>query len=345
LQNSRLGHADPRALRRRLGHQRPRALHRERPVHGRRDPRASCLPHRRGRPRGGKRRSEAGARAADPAADPRHLRLLLPPDQRRHGRARRLDRARLHRARLLDVRRRRHHRLDRQLGRDRIRRPDGRRPSPRLLAGVLSFQAALPRILRVLRRSLPAVALAALACALTACGVRNSVDPVASAATKSEQAGGYQVAMTVTTSTGGAQQIAMTGRGTFGQDEGELEVTLAGLMGSVLGGLSGGSGTDATMKAVYLTEDGDPVVYMNLGFLSSFLPGGKPWVRLDIAKAGKTAGVDLSQLLGGAGQNPSDWLGLLESQGDFSEAGRETLDGVDATRLHRTVHPPQAARS
>src|SRR5262249_60234302 len=174
---------------------------------------------------------------------------------------------------------------------------------------------------------------------LTACGVRNSVDPVASAATKSEQAGGYKVAMTVTTSTGGAQQIAMTGRGTFGQDEGELEVTLAGLMGSVLGGLSGGSGTDATMKAVYPPEDGDPVVYMNLGFLSSFLPGGKPWVRLDIAKAGKTAGVDVSQLLGGAGQNPSDWLGLLGSPGGFSEAGRETLQGVETTRVHGTLDP------
>jgi hypothetical protein len=188
-----------------------------------------------------------------------------------------------------------------------------------------------------MRRSLLAVALAALACALSACGVRNSVDPVASAATKSEQAGGYKVAMTVTASAGGAEQVAMTGRGTFGQDEGELEVTLAGLTGSVLGGLSDGSGTDATMKAVYLTEDGDPVVYMNLGFLSSFLPGGKPWVRLDVAKAGKAAGVDVNQLLGGGAQNPSDWLALLESRGDFSEAGRETLNGVETTHYHGTV--------
>jgi hypothetical protein len=201
----------------------------------------------------------------------------------------------------------------------------------------LSFRAALPTIVRVTRRSALAVVLAALACALTACGVRNSVDPVASAATKSEQAGGYKVAMAVTASTGGARQVAMTGRGAFGQDEGELEVRLAGLMGDVLGGLSGGSGTDATMKAVYLTENGDPVVYMNLGFLSSFLPGGKPWIRLDVAKAGKAAGVDVNQLLGGAAQNPSDWLALLESQGDFSEVAKETLNGVETTHYHGTV--------
>jgi hypothetical protein len=42
----------------------------------------------------------------------------------------------------------------------------------------------------VIRRILLAAALAALAGALTACGVRNSVDPVASAATKTQEAGG-----------------------------------------------------------------------------------------------------------------------------------------------------------
>src|SRR3954447_25168533 len=129
-------------------------------------------------------------------------------------------------------------------------------------------------------RVLLAVLLAALAGVLSACGVRDSVDPVAKAAAKTEQAGGYKVAMSVTVSAGG-RQLAMTGHGTFGRDTGELEMDLGGLMGG-LGELSGGTGTSSTMKAVYVTEDGDPVVYMNLGFLSSFLPGGKSWVRLDM---------------------------------------------------------------
>jgi hypothetical protein len=187
----------------------------------------------------------------------------------------------------------------------------------------------------VVRRSLFAFALAAAACALTACGVRNSVDPVASAATKTQQAGGYKVAMSVTVSAGG-QQIAMTGRGTFGHDQGELELNMDGFMGA-LGGLTGGSGSGLTIKAVYLTEDGDPVVYMNLGFLTSFLPGGKSWVRLDLQKAGKSAGVDVNQLMGGAGQSPSDWLSLLRSQGDFVKVGDETLNGVETTHYHGTV--------
>jgi hypothetical protein len=194
-----------------------------------------------------------------------------------------------------------------------------------------------------MRRSLLAVALAALACALTACGVRNSVDPVASAATKTQQAGGYKVAMSVSASAGG-RQLAMTGRGTFGPDQGELELDMSGLMGG-LGALFGGSGGSPTMKAVYLTEDGDPVVYMQLGFLSGLLPGGKSWVRLDVQKAGKAAGVDVNQLLGGAGQNPSDWLALLQSQGDFSEVGTETLNGVETTHYHGTVDLRKAASS
>jgi hypothetical protein len=117
--------------------------------------------------------------------------------------------------------------------------------------------------------------------------------------------------MSLTVSAAG-HRLAMTGRGTFGHDSGEMEVDLGGLMGA-LGGLSVGAGANSTMKAVYLVEDGDPVVYMSL----SFLPGGKTWVRLDVQKAGKAAGIDVNQLMGGAGQNPSDWLSLLQSQGDF----------------------------
>ena len=194
-----------------------------------------------------------------------------------------------------------------------------------------------------MRRAVLALALAATACALTACGVRNSVDPVASAATKTQEAGGYKVAMSVTVSAAG-RQIAMRGRGTFGHDKGELELNMNGLMGA-LGGLAGGSGSRLTMKTVYLTEDGDPVAYMNLGLLTSFLPGGKSWVRLDLQKAGKAAGVDVGQLMGGAGQSPSDWLSLLRSEGDFTKVGDETLNGVETTHYHGTVDLQKAAEN
>ena len=131
----------------------------------------------------------------------------------------------------------------------------------------------------------------------------------------------------------------MTGHGTFGAKQGELDIEMADL----LGWLGAASGTDMTMKALYVTEDGDPVMYMQLGLLAGQLPGGKTWMRIDLAKAGKAAGIDLGQLMGGAGQNPSDWLALLRSNGEFSEVGHETVDGADTTRYHGTVDLEKAA--
>jgi hypothetical protein len=66
-------------------------------------------------------------------------------------------------------------------------------------------------------------------------------------------------------------------------------------------------------------------------------------VRLDVEKAGKAAGVDVNQLMGGAGQNPSDWLSRLQSQGEFSKVGTETLNGVETTHYHGTVDLRKAA--
>src|SRR5205823_5437943 len=108
-------------------------------------------------------------------------------------------------------------------------------------------------------------------------------------------------------------------------------------MADLLGRLGAASGTDMTMKALYVTEDGDPVMYMQLGLLAGQLPGGKTWMRIDLAKAGKAAGIDLGQLMGGAGQNPSDWLALLRSNGEFSEVGYETVEGTDTTHDHGTT--------
>jgi len=178
-------------------------------------------------------------------------------------------------------------------------------------------------------RILSTLALIALAGALTGCGVRNTVDPVAAAATKSQASDGYKATMSVTMSSGAAQ-TAITGHGTFGKDEGELSIDLPG--------------NGATMHVIELVEDGDPVVYMSLGSLMGQLSGGKSWLRLDLEKAGKSAGIDVSRLLNAAGgQNPSQALELLRSSGDVSEAGKETLDGVETTHYHGSVDLKKAA--
>jgi hypothetical protein len=186
------------------------------------------------------------------------------------------------------------------------------------------------------RRFLLALALAVLAGCLAACGVRTTIDPVADAATKSQNAGGYKTTMSITVSADG-KQLTMTGAGQFGPQSGELDMDLSGVLGRL-----GSSGSDGSLKTRYLTEDGDPVIYLNLGFLSAFLPGAKTWVRMDLAKAGKAAGIDLSRLMGGT-QNPADSLELLRSRGEFSEVGTETVAGVETTHYHGTIDLQKAA--
>jgi hypothetical protein len=189
-----------------------------------------------------------------------------------------------------------------------------------------------------MRRVLFALALIALAGGLTACGVRSTVDPVAAAATRTQDAGGFQAKMSITVSADG-RKLTMTGQGFFGRDRGEMQMDMGGLLGAA-GAPSTG---DSTMKAIYLTEDGNPVIYLNLGFLAAFLPGGKAWVRVDLEQAGKASGIDINQLMSGAGQNPSDSLALLRSSGDFSEVGKETVEGVETTHYHGAVDLRKAA--
>ena len=193
-----------------------------------------------------------------------------------------------------------------------------------------------------MRRLLHALLLAALAASLAACGsdVKNAVDPVAAAATKSESAGGFKTSLSVTLAAEG-KKFTITGRGTFGAHEGEMEMDL----GDMLSQAGVPLGTDASMKAVYLREDGDPVMYLKFGLLSSLLPGGKPWIRLDLQKAGKAAGVDFSQLMGGGSQNPTDSLAILRHAGDFSSVGSDTVGGVETTHYHGTIDLEKAAES
>jgi hypothetical protein len=186
----------------------------------------------------------------------------------------------------------------------------------------------------VMRRVLLGLLLTAAVGCLSACGaaVKSTLDPVAAAAMKSQQAGGFLVTTSVTVSADG-REFTMTGSGLFGDGKGQMNLDMSDLLNQA--GVA--AGTDATIKAIYITEDGDPVMYMKLGFLSAFLPGGKTWVRVDLAKAGKAAGIDFNQLLGGANQSPGDSLALLRSSGEFSEVGKETVEGVETTHYHGTI--------
>jgi hypothetical protein len=177
-------------------------------------------------------------------------------------------------------------------------------------------------------RILLAGALGASALVLAACGsVRQELDPVASAATKTAQSGGVKLTMSLDAS-GGGKSFSLVGNGVFDDQHGTMTMTVPSL-------------GQATVD--YLTENGDAVVYLTMPSLSGQLPGGKKWIRLDVEKAAQAAGLSLSAGSPSALQNPADALKLLEQSGTFTTVGTETIDGVSTTHYHVTIDLQKAA--
>jgi hypothetical protein len=184
----------------------------------------------------------------------------------------------------------------------------------------------------IVRRILLVLSCIAVAGALVGCGVSGTVDPVAAAATKSANAGGVKFTMTMVISAGG-KESTMNGHGAFAGDQGEMDFDFSDQLAQ-----SGApSGTDSTMREIMVTEDGDPVMYMNLPFLAGQLPDGKSWIRIDLQKAGKALGLDFNQLTGAASQSPTQSFELLKAQGAFSEIGTETVGGIETKHYRGTV--------
>jgi hypothetical protein len=187
-----------------------------------------------------------------------------------------------------------------------------------------------------MRRFLPVL----LACAVlpfaAGCGaeksVQNAVDPVAEAATKTADAGTVQLAMTGKITAAG-QEIPIDGKGAFDLKgkKGHLEVTT-----SVPG--QGQVSIDELMDGL--------VLYMRSDALTSSLPGGKHWIKLDLQALGKKQGVDLGQLqqLGG-GTDPTQFLSYLKKAGQVEKVGSETINGVATTHYRATIDLDKLADS
>lgn len=80
--------------------------------------------------------------------------------------------------------------------------------------------------------------------------------------------------------------------------------------------------------AVYLTSDA----------FKGRLPGGKSWMKIDLAQAAKTKNFDLSAFgTNGPSQDPSQVLDYLAGAKKVKTAGTETVRGTKATRYRVTV--------
>ena len=170
-----------------------------------------------------------------------------------------------------------------------------------------------------------AIVLLVLPLALVACGgskktassgSSSALVAVEAAALKTVQAGSEHVTLTASATTSG-QQISLTGNGAFDTKK---------RLGTLHVNLSAGSITAALDEVL----DGT-TAYIRSPLLSATLPHGKKWLKIDLAKAGKAAGFNLSLL---SSQDPAQTLSYLGTLKNITVVGKETVNGVSTTHYH-----------
>ncbi len=165
---------------------------------------------------------------------------------------------------------------------------------------------------------------------------------LASAATKSTATPSMKTDLTVTMLSsqlpGGRMQLTATGALDNANHRMNMRIDMSKLVSQLGAAASAlGSGNDWVGEEVGDFGGGRGVVYMRLPALTRLMPGGKPWIKIDLNALGKQAGIDLSQFTQ-LGTDPSrmvDWLRTVS--GDVTTVGTEKLDGVDTTHYRATV--------
>lgn len=170
--------------------------------------------------------------------------------------------------------------------------------------------------------------------ALTACGGDAvALDPVASAATRTSSTTSSRVAFSMTMSLPNGQSLDMAGRGMFDSSTrvGELSMQL-GLPAAMQSQLPG-----APRLQLIMDGSNGLVMYMSSPMFGP-LPGGKTWLKLDVAKVAKSEGVDLSKEFSQLNTaDPSQSLKYLMAASNARAVGRNRIRGVLTTHYDLVV--------
>ena len=166
-----------------------------------------------------------------------------------------------------------------------------------------------------------------LAVGVAACGSGTSAQQtpqaaVVLAASKTNDAGTYKADVTGSVDVAG-QSMDMSGKGEFdgAQKRGHMSYTMTL------------QGQDVNMEMVFAY----PVIYMHFPPELGPLPSGKTWVKMDLEKLGKQAGVDLGSLMQAGQSDPSQGLDVLRGVSDVKAVGDEDVRGVSTTHYAGVV--------
>jgi hypothetical protein len=145
---------------------------------------------------------------------------------------------------------------------------------------------------------------------------------------------------------GGA--FGFTGEGAFDTKVGKTQMSIdlssffelmKGLASSFGGSTSGSLGdVDADDFKIDAIVDG-LVMYMHMPFLEDKIPGGKPWVKIDLRKAAASVpGFDVDELLQFTNNGPQSTLSYLEAvSGSIETVGVEDVRGTSTTHYRVSI--------
>jgi hypothetical protein len=183
------------------------------------------------------------------------------------------------------------------------------------------------------------LALASAGLAVSGCGsssVSNAVDPVAQAATVSNNAAGFQLNMTMQISSPSLPQ-AITGHGTGAFSPaarlGQLAFTMQLPKGAGAAFGSAGFGFEEVV-------DGQTVYLKMPAVVTAKLPSHKPWLKVDLAQVGKAAGLSgLGSLLNNpTSGNPAQLLQYLRAtSGGVTKVGTTQIHGINTTQYRASI--------
>jgi LppX_LprAFG lipoprotein len=173
-------------------------------------------------------------------------------------------------------------------------------------------------------------ALVVLVLAVAGCGGdATALDPVAEAAETTSAIGSQHVEF-VGTSKVEKQVTRLNGSGDFRNDPQLGRMTIRFSDGNVSGRIT------EVMKGWR--------VYMKSPLFAGQIPQGKSWLSVDLAKAGRQAGIDFSNF---AAQTPGQTLDQLQASGDVKKLGTATIEGVPTTHYTAVLDPakmPEGAK-
>ena len=178
-----------------------------------------------------------------------------------------------------------------------------------------------------LRRALSLLAFGLCATALVGCGGDTlSFDPVAHAAGKTVDSQSARVAFSATMNAEGVGAMSFDGTGAYDgrSRSGWMDMKLNMPLLLEQGGRS------PRMQMIFDGSDGF-VMYMRSSLFSAALPGGKSWVKMDLAKLAGKEGVDLEGLMNANQASPEQSLRMLMASSDSHVIDYDRVRGVLTT--------------